>query len=143
MHDVLLRDTDQMSMAHGLEVRVPLLDHVLAEYVVGLPDAQKWPNGVPKRLLVESLRGLLPHEIVHRPKLGFVLPFDRWMRGALRPFCEERLAPRRLGARGIIRPRALQELWQAFLSGGRSVSWSRVWVLVALEEWLERNGIET
>jgi asparagine synthase (glutamine-hydrolysing) len=141
-HDVLLRDTDQMSMAHGLEVRVPLLDHVLAEYVVGLPDARKWPNGIPKRLLVESLRGLVPHEIVHRPKQGFVLPFDRWMRGALRPFCEKRLAPKRLGGRGIIRQRALQGLWQAFLSGRRSVSWSRVWVLVALDEWLERNGIE-
>ena len=49
MHDVLLRDTDQMSMAHGLEVRVPLLDHALAEYVVGLTDAHKRPNGVPKR----------------------------------------------------------------------------------------------
>ena len=142
-HDVLLRDTDQMSMAHGLEVRVPLLDHVLAEYVVGLADAHKRPNGVPKRLLVESLPGLLPHEVVHRPKQGFVLPLERWMRAALRPFCEERLSPNRLGRRGLFRPVALEKFWQAFLSGHRSVSWSRLWVLVVLEEWLERNGIET
>jgi len=69
-----------MSMAHALEVRVPLLDHPLAEYVAGLPDSVKQANGVPKRLLVESLDGLLPAEIVNRPKQGFTLPFDPWMR---------------------------------------------------------------
>jgi asparagine synthetase B (glutamine-hydrolysing) len=58
MHDVLLRDTDQMSMAHALEVRVPLLDHTLVEYLMGVPDAYKRSNGTPKRLLVESLDGL-------------------------------------------------------------------------------------
>src|SRR5204863_5580099 len=68
MHDVLLRDTDQMSMAHALEVRVPLLDHKLVEYLMGLPDESKVSNGTPKRLLVESLDGLLPDPIVHRPK---------------------------------------------------------------------------
>src|SRR5205807_4030011 len=74
MHDLLLRDTDQMSMAHGLEIRVPLLDHELAQYVVGLPDAHKRPGSTPKRLLVESLGGLLPDDIVRRPKQGFTLP---------------------------------------------------------------------
>src|SRR5438046_3624818 len=55
MHDVLLRDTDQMSMRHGLEVRVPLLDHHLVECLMGLPDALKAPNATPKRLLIDSL----------------------------------------------------------------------------------------
>ncbi len=55
MHDVLLRDTDQMSMAHALEVRVPLVDHVLADYVMAVPDALKAPGATPKRLLVDSL----------------------------------------------------------------------------------------
>ena len=140
MHDVLLRDTDQMSMAHALEVRVPLLDHRLAEYVMGLPDAYKQSNGTPKRLLVRSLDGLLPQEIVQRPKQGFTLPFDPWMRGALRQFSHDRM--RRLGQRGIFRPQALDTLWGTFQSGDRGVSWSRLWVLVALDEWLERTGVQ-
>jgi asparagine synthase (glutamine-hydrolysing) len=85
MHDVLLRDTDQMSMAHALEARVPLLDHVLVEEVMALPDAIKWPqNGTPKPLLVAALDKRLPESIVHRPKQGFALPFAPWMRGPLR-----------------------------------------------------------
>ncbi len=138
MHDVLLRDTDQMSMAHALEVRVPLLDHVLAEYVVGLSDETKQPNGISKRLLVESLGGLLPDAIVHRPKQGFTLPFEPWMRGALRPLCERRLGS--LAERGWFRPEAVRRMWTSFASGGRDVSWSRLWVLVVLDAWLERNG---
>lgn len=142
MHDVLLRDTDQMSMAHALEVRVPLLDHKLVEYVLGLPDEHKISNGTPKRLLVESLGKLLPPEIIHRPKLGFTLPFDVWMRGEMRAYCETRLAPDRIGARGIFRPKEVTRLWQRFLERRADVSWSRLWVLVTLEEWLERHQIE-
>jgi asparagine synthase (glutamine-hydrolysing) len=140
MHDVLLRDTDQMSMAHGLEVRVPLLDHRLVEYLMGLPDAHKRPNGIPKRLLIESLGGLLPDEVVRRPKQGFVLPLAPWMRGALRGFCQERLQPGRTEARGLFRPDAVQRLWRAFLNG-RDRLWSRIWTLVVLEEWLDQSGM--
>lgn len=139
MHDVLLRDTDQMSMAHALEVRVPLLDHKLVEYVMGTPDAYKRPNGVPKSLLVRSLGDLLPHDVVYRPKQGFTLPFADWMRGGLRNFCEERLHPQRIGSRGIFDIGEVENLWRSFIGGSRDVSWSRLWILVALEEWLERN----
>jgi asparagine synthase (glutamine-hydrolysing) len=141
MHDVLLRDTDQMSMAHALEVRVPLLDHKLVEYLMGLPDACKVSNGTPKRLLVESLGSLLLSEISNRPKRGFTLPFEPWMRGGLRSFCEERLSPERIGRRAFFRPERVRELWQAFLGGRSNVSWSRLWILVVLEDWLERNGV--
>jgi asparagine synthase (glutamine-hydrolysing) len=141
MHDVLLRDTDQMSMAHGLEVRVPLLDHRLAEYVMGLPDEVKEPGAVPKRLLVESLGSDLPAECVQRPKQGFVLPFDAWMKGDLRPFCEHHLGSDGLARRGIIAEPPLRALWQAYLSGDRSTSWSRPWALVALNAWMDRNGV--
>jgi asparagine synthase (glutamine-hydrolysing) len=141
MHDVLLRDTDQMSMAHALEVRVPLLDHRLVEYVMGLADSHKCPGATPKRLLVESLGGLLPADIVHRRKQGFTLPFDPWMRSALRGFCEERLSIARVESRGLLWPREVQSLWRAFLDGRGDVSWSRLWVLVVVEDWLERNGV--
>jgi asparagine synthase (glutamine-hydrolysing) len=141
MHDVLLRDTDQMSMAHALEVRVPLLDQRLVEYVMGLSDAHKRPHGSsPKRLLVESLNGLLPDSIVHRPKQGFSLPFDVWLRDHLRRFCEERLGPQGLGGREIFQPDAVRALWTGFLRRRPGATWSRVWVLVVLEEWLARNG---
>jgi asparagine synthase (glutamine-hydrolysing) len=143
MHDVLLADTDQMSMSNSLEVRVPFLDHKLVEYLMGIPDSIKRPNGIPKRLLVESLHGLLPGHIVRRPKRGFTLPFDLWMRGELRDFCERRLDPERVSARGLLNANGVQQLWQGFLEGRRDVSWSRVWVLVALEEWLDRNDIST
>ncbi|MDQ3011367.1 MAG: asparagine synthase (glutamine-hydrolyzing) [Acidobacteriota bacterium] len=141
MHDVLLRDTDQMSMAHALEVRVPLLDHKLVEYVMRVPDIYKRPNGLPKPLLVASLNGLLPDDIVHRPKQGFTLPFANWMRGELREFCEARLHPQRIASRGIFDAKEVSRLWRLFLNGSKEVSWSRLWVLVALEEWLERNQI--
>jgi asparagine synthase (glutamine-hydrolysing) len=141
MHDVLLRDTDQMSMAHALEVRVPLLDHRLVEYVMGLPDSHKRPGGTPKRLLVESLGGLLPADIVQRPKRGFTLPLDPWMRGGLRGFCEDRLGTDRVAGRGLFHPHEVQLLWRAFLDRRPEVSWSRLWILVVLEDWLERNGV--
>jgi asparagine synthase (glutamine-hydrolysing) len=143
MHDVLLRDTDQLGMAHALEVRVPLLDHVLAEYVVSLPDGvkQNRGDGVPKPLLVESLAGCLPRAVTHRPKQGFTLPMAAWMRGELRSFCETRLSPERLGGRGIFQPEQLRTLWGSFLDDRPQTSWSRVWILVVLEEWLERNGM--
>src|SRR5262249_39651272 len=142
MHDVLLRDTDQMSMAGALEVRVPFLDHLLVEYVMSLPDRYKEARGTPKRLLVEALGGLLPDAIVHRPKQGFTLPFDPWMHGPLRAFCAERLSPERVADRGILAPHAVSELWRGFLAGRPDVTWSRPWVLVVLEEWLARNGFE-
>jgi asparagine synthase (glutamine-hydrolysing) len=142
MHDVLLRDTDQLAMAHALEVRVPLLDHALAEYVVSLPDTHKRSNGVfPKRLLIDGLGGCLPAAVTRRPKQGFTLPLATWMRGELRSFCETRLSPRRLGGRGIFRPEQLQATWDAFIENRPQTSWSRVWLLVVLEEWLERNGL--
>lgn len=120
MHDVLLRDTDQMSMAHALEVRVPFLDHMLVEYLMGLPDALKISNGTPKRLLVESLGGLLPDALVQRPKRGFTLPFDPWMRDGLRRFCEERLSPERIGSRGVFNLVACENCGGPFLTEARA-----------------------
>lgn len=143
MHDVLLRDTDQMSMSHALEVRVPLLDHRLVDYVTRLPDEQKQANGTPKRLLVEALGGLLPADVVHRPKQGFTLPFEPWMRGALQPFCDEHLGPDSAIATTLLRGDRIQRLWRSFQEGGRDVSWSRLWVLVVLDVWLRANPLES
>lgn len=136
---VLLRDTDQMSMAHGLEVRVPFLDHELFESVVGISDKLKFPH-TPKQLLVESLGDLLPQEIVNRPKMGFTLPFASWMKNELRGFCQERIE--RLSLRPMFQGQTVLRHWQEFLKGGQtSHSWSRLWNLVVLEHWLTRQGL--
>ena len=139
LQNVLLRDTDQMSMAHALEVRVPFLDHELVEFVLGVNDQQKFPH-TPKQLLVESLGDLLPREIVDRPKMGFTLPWEHWMKTALRSFCEARLTA--LGKRSEFNEQGVQALWQRFLGGDKRITWSRVWYLVVLADWIERNGIE-
>jgi asparagine synthase (glutamine-hydrolysing) len=140
MHDVLLRDTDQMSMRHGLEVRVPFLDHELAAYVVGLPARAKSGSG-SKPLLASLLRSHVPDTVIDRPKQGFVLPFAIWMRGDLRALCERHLGPKGLAGRPEFRPEALASLWTTFLAGGRGTSWSRPWTLVALNAWLEQTGV--
>jgi asparagine synthase (glutamine-hydrolysing) len=139
LQNVLLRDTDQMSMAHALEVRVPFLDHELVEFALGVSDRDKYPHG-PKKLLVDALGDLLPREIVDRPKMGFTLPWELWMRGELCSFCEDRIA--RLGRRPVFRPGAVEALWKRFLNRDPRVNWSRLWSLVVLEDWLERHGME-
>ncbi len=138
MQNVLLRDTDQMSMAHALEVRVPFLDHRLVEYMVHVSDELKFPHR-PKRLLVESFQDLLPNEIVDRPKMGFVLPWERWMRGELKSFCEERLSA--LGEHDAFHAGEIQKLWSTFLSSEK-LSWSRLWPLVVLSDWMMKNDVQ-
>lgn len=141
MANTLLRDTDSMSMAHALEVRVPFIDKEVVSYTLAVPGVCKSDGLRPKPLLLDALGDLLPEEIWKRPKMGFTLPFERWMRGALRPFCEERLSSGRLGALGIFQLDRVLGFWQGFLVGRTEISWSRLWALVALEEWLERNGV--
>ncbi|MEO5643093.1 MAG: asparagine synthase (glutamine-hydrolyzing) [Bacteroidia bacterium] len=140
MQNVLLRDTDQMSMAHALEVRVPFLDYTLVEYVLNLPDHLKFPH-TPKKLLVDACKDLLPDEIVNRPKMGFTFPWKGWMKNELKSFCEVRLQS--LGKRKQFNAEGLNSLWNSFLSDDPKVTWSRIWPLVVLSHWLEKNEIES
>lgn len=138
LQNVLLRDTDQMSMAHALEVRVPFMDHELVELVLQIPDAVKLgqPN---KRLLVAAMGELLPNIITQRPKMGFTLPFAQWMQTELRDFCATRI--QYLATYPFFQEKALWQLWQQFLAKDPRVSWSRVWMLVVLGQWLQQNDI--
>jgi asparagine synthase (glutamine-hydrolysing) len=138
MQNVLLRDSDQMSMAHGLEVRVPFLDHELVEYVLGIPDRFKRPT-TPKKLLVDSFSDLLPEEIYNRPKMGFVLPYEHWMKNELKEFCEERL--QEVKSIAVIKENQVDKLWSSFLSGHKRVTWSRIWPLVVLGDWMKTNNV--
>jgi asparagine synthase (glutamine-hydrolysing) len=138
MQHVLLRDADQMSMAHSLEVRVPFLDHRLVEYVLSVGDDMKYPH-TPKKLLTDSVGDLIPREIIDRPKMGFTFPWALWMKGELRPLCVENL--NYLGAMGHFRPGAVDRLWQQFLAGDPAVTWSRVWPLVVLGHWARTHEL--
>ena len=136
MRNTLLRDSDFMSMAHGLELRVPFLDRALVEACFRVPGAQKVQGRLPKPLLLASLGVELPMEIVNRPKRGFTLPFERWLRDELRPVVEKAL----LGAnqeRAMLNGGAVQDVWSRFLAG--KTSWSRPWSLFVLNHWCEQN----
>lgn len=139
MQNVLLRDTDQMSMASALEVRVPFLDYELVEYVLSLEDQLKYPH-TPKKLLVDALRDLLPVEITDRRKMGFVFPWEHWMKHELRTFCNAQIEWLCTHVKQF-RPEGLRSLWNAFLEGDQRVSWSRVWPLIVLSYWMQKNEI--
>lgn len=134
----LLKDTDQMSMAVALEVREPFFDTDLISYVLGIPDKLKQPV-YPKSLLVESVKPLLPDEIVFRKKQGFVFPWKEWMKNELRDFCNQHL--QRIGERDFINGGALEQHWKKFLNNDPSIRWMDIWIFVVLEYWLEKNGI--
>jgi asparagine synthase (glutamine-hydrolysing) len=139
MQNVLLRDIDQMSMAHALEVRVPFIDYTLVEYVLGVPDKYKSTES-PKKLLVDAMGDLLPSEIVNRPKMGFTLPWKHWMKNELKSFCEEKMIA--LSKRSLFNEQEVRQMWICFLKDHPFFTWSRIWHLVVLENWLQENNIE-
>jgi asparagine synthase (glutamine-hydrolysing) len=140
MLNTLLRDSDVMSMAHGLELRVPLLDHRLADKLFALPGAWKLDNNMPKPLLVGALKGLLPDQIVHRKKQSFTLPFEQWLREDLRPEVEAALPRIGQGPLGsVLNQKSVLQIWDDFLN--KRTSWSHVWSLYVLERWCEVNSV--
>lgn len=137
MEHVLLRDTDQMSMDSSLEVRVPFLDHRLVEYVMNIDDKFKYPS-FPKKLLVESVGDLLPEAIYNRKKMGFNFPWEYWLRNELKDYVDEKISS--LAARPEFNEESIRSIWQNFLDHKAGVSFSRVWLYVALECTLQNYG---
>jgi asparagine synthase (glutamine-hydrolysing) len=136
MRNTLLRDSDFMSMAHGLELRVPFLDKTLVEACLRIPGARKLEGGSPKGLLLASLGVELPREIVNRPKRGFTLPFEQWLRGEMRSVVEDVLLKNDWDQISI-RTSGVREVWNRFRAG--KTSWSRPWSLFVLKRWCEHN----
>jgi asparagine synthase (glutamine-hydrolysing) len=133
----LLRDTDSMSMAHSLEVRVPFLHHPLVEFVTQLPESAKLRNQTPKALLVAALGDLLPAEVVRQTKRGFTFPWANWLRGPLRETVAQGLSNLAPELSAAINAKNVYAVWQNYL-GGRT-SWSRPWSLYVLNEWVKRH----
>ena len=137
MASTLLRDTDSVSMAQSLEVRVPMLDTPLVEFVGSLPDAGRRRAAAQKALLVEALGDLLPHEILAQRKRTFTLPWEEWLRGPLRARLEASFANPAPPLASHLRPGGVRSVWTEFLAG--KTSWSRPWSLYVLNEWCRRH----
>lgn len=137
MPHVLLRDSDAMSMAHSLEVRVPLIDHELVEFVSTIPAKYKLRKGQTKVLLIEALRDVLPRAVIERPKRGFEMPVANWLRGPLRAALEEALSPAAVKARGVFHPATVTQVKDDFISG-RAPSYLHAWSLTMFELWCRR-----
>lgn len=137
MAGTLLHDTDSVSMARSLEVRVPLLDTPLVEFVSALPDVARQRAGAEKALLVEAMGELLPQEIRTQRKRTFTLPWDEWLRGPLRPRLEASFADPAPAVADNLRAPGVLSVWKDFLSG--KTSWSRPWSLYVLNEWARRH----
>jgi asparagine synthase (glutamine-hydrolysing) len=137
----LLRDNDVASMASSLEQRVPLVDQVLFDSVDRLPDQARYrPLGQKAMLRRIGLRGLDP-ALFERPKSGFVLPFDRWIRRGLKDAMDQTLRDPQAIAPVGLHPAAVERLWRAFLDGAPGMYWSRVWSVYVFIRWCHRNGV--
>jgi asparagine synthase (glutamine-hydrolysing) len=137
MASTLLRDTDSVSMAQSLEVRVPLLDTPLVEFVGSLPDTARRRPEVQKALLVEALGDLLPQEILAQRKRTFTLPWQEWLRGPLRARLESSFADPAPALGRYLRAGGALSVWNEFLAG--KTTWSRPWSLYVLNEWCRRH----
>jgi asparagine synthase (glutamine-hydrolysing) len=137
----LLRDNDVASMASSLEQRVPLVDQVLFDSVDRLPDQARYrPLGRKAMLRRIGLRGLDP-ALFERPKSGFVLPFDRWIRRGLKDAMDQTLRDPQAIAPAGLDPAAVERLWRAFLDGAPGMYWSRIWSVYVFIRWCHRNRV--
>jgi asparagine synthase (glutamine-hydrolysing) len=122
-------------MAHALEVREPLMDHPLVEWLSSLPPDLKLRHGEGKYLLKKSMEAYVPSEVLYRPKMGFAVPLASWFRGPLRERAQAALLGRRLAETGWFDPVALKRLLDAHQSGLRDYS-APIWSLLMLDGFL-------
>lgn len=141
MANTLLRDTDCMSMAHSLEVRVPFVDISIVKFVLSLPGDWKLNGGRPKPLLQDALGDLLPSEITNRPKMGFTLPLENWMQSRLRDEINEMFNDEQRFESMGFRRGAASDVWQRFLRSPQRVGWSRPWALYVLAHWCAQHQV--
>jgi asparagine synthase (glutamine-hydrolysing) len=132
--DDLLVKMDVATMAHSLEARSPLLDHKVMEFMARVPAHLKLHGGESKHLLKWALRGILPDEILHRPKKGFGVPLGQWLRGSLKEILRDELLSDRALGRGYFRPKAIRQMIDSQMAGSDRFQYT-LWDLLLLERW--------
>jgi asparagine synthase (glutamine-hydrolysing) len=138
--DDILVKVDRTSMSVGLEARVPILDHRVIELAWSLPLSLKARNGGTKWALRQVLYRHVPADLVERPKMGFGLPIDVWLRGPLRAWADDLLSESRLKREGLLEPGPIQEKWREHVSGRRNWHYY-LWDVLVLQSWREAHGV--
>ncbi len=137
--DDILVKVDRASMAHSLEARVPLIDHRVYEFSWRLPASMKVRDGKSKWILRQILGKYVPSALFERPKMGFGVPIDHWLRGSLRGWAEEMLDPVQMRQEGYLNPLPIQEIWKKHLEGPLSYHYW-LWDVLMFQSWLRGRG---
>ncbi len=138
LHADMLTKVDRMSMAHSLEVRVPMLDYTVVECAFGIPGPVKLRGRTGKAILLDTFRDLLPASLLHRPKMGFEMPINTWLRKELRFLVEEYLNDASIRKQGVFRPAAVRELVRRHMGGYQDTSW-HLWNLIVFGHWHRKH----
>ena len=136
--DDILTKVDRASMAVGLEARVPLLDHRLVEFAWQLPLEVKLRDGQGKWPLRQVLARYVPPTLFERPKMGFGMPVDHWLRGPLRSWADALLEPARLDREGLLASEPIRKRWEAHRSGRANWAYP-IWNVLIFQSWLARH----
>jgi len=136
--DDILTKVDRASMSESLEARAPFLDHRVVAFALSLPMHMKIRAGTGKWLLRQVLYRYVPKSLVERPKMGFAVPIDTWLRGPLREWVEDLLEPSSLRQQGYLDSDAVQSVWRAHMNGASNGT--RLWSVLMFQSWLTETS---